>query len=74
MPEDNNSNTEAPKLSFFQLMLSAIAAAFGVQSDKNRKRDFQQKSIWPFVAAGLLFTAIFVLTLILVVKLVLGNQ
>lgn len=59
------------KLSFWQTMSSVIAASFGVQSQKNKERDFEKGSIKGFVAAALIFTAIFVLTLVVIVRLVL---
>ena len=62
------------KPSFGQVVLSTLAAAIGVQSNKNRERDFKGGSIKAYVAAGLIFTALFVLTLVLVVKTVLGNM
>ncbi|MFV8783655.1 DUF2970 domain-containing protein [Microbulbifer sp. SA54] len=62
------------KPSFGQVVLSTLAAAIGVQSDKNRERDFKSGSIKTYIAAGLLFTALFVLTLVIVVKTVLSNM
>jgi len=69
MKEENKQ-----KPSFGQVVLSTLAAAIGVQSNKNRERDFKGGSIKAYVAAGLIFTALFVLTLVLVVKTVLGNM
>lgn len=72
---DSNTDQErqAPvRPSIATLVLSTLAAAFGVQSNKNRERDFQHTSIVPFVLAGIVFTALFVLTLVLIVSLVLG--
>ena len=60
--------------SFGQLVLSTLAAAIGVQSNKNRERDFTGGSIKVYIAAGIIFTTLFVLTLVLVVKTVLGNM
>lgn len=57
-----------------QVILSTLAAAIGVQSSKNRERDFKSGSIKTYIAAGILFTALFVITLVLVVKTVLGNM
>ena len=51
---------------------SVLAAAFGVQSSKNRERDFSQGSYRHFVVAGFVFTVLFVFTLIVVVRVVLG--
>lgn len=60
-----------PKPSFLRAFLSVLAAALGVQSKTNLEKDFQQSSPLPFILAGLVFTVIFVLTLVLVVKVVL---
>lgn len=62
------------KPSIGQVILSTLAAAIGVQSSKNRERDFKSGSIKTYIAAGILFTALFVITLVLVVKTVLGNM
>jgi len=58
------------KPGFFQIALSVIAAAFGVQSDANRQRDFSQASPLAFIIGGILFTVLFVLTLVGIVMLV----
>ncbi|MBX9914894.1 MAG: DUF2970 domain-containing protein [Pseudomonadaceae bacterium] len=57
--------------SFWQMLHSVLAAAFGVQSGKNRARDFSQGKPSQFIALGLLFTLCFVLTILAVVKIVL---
>lgn len=62
------------KPSFGQIVLSTLAAAIGVQSNKNRERDFKGGSIKAYIAAGVIFTTLFVITLILVVKMVLSNM
>jgi hypothetical protein len=56
---------------FWQMLHSVLAAAFGVQSGKNRARDFSQGKPGHFIAIGLVFTLLFVLLLVAVVKLVL---
>ncbi len=50
---------------------SALAAAFGVQSGKNRERDFKHGKARNFIIAGVLFTLVFILVIVVVVKLVL---
>lgn len=67
-PEQQNQDK---KLSFWQTMGSVIAASFGVQSQKNKERDFEKGSISGFIAAALIFTVVFVVTLVVVVRLVL---
>ncbi|MBB2497218.1 DUF2970 domain-containing protein [Aquipseudomonas ullengensis] len=58
-------------LSFGQMLQSVLAAAFGVQSGKNRSRDFSRGKPSHFLIIGVLFTSVFVVTLIALVKLVL---
>jgi hypothetical protein len=61
------------KLKPWQVVGSVLAASFGVQSSKNRERDFKEGSFKTFVIAGILFTAIFIATIYLVVSTVLEN-
>jgi len=56
--------------SFWQMLHSVMAAAFGVQSGKNRARDFTHGKPSHFVLLGIMFTALFALTLFAIVKLV----
>lgn len=59
------------KPNLLQVVGSVFAAAFGVQSSANRERDFAGGSAKTFIIAGLIFTVLFVLTILAVVKLVL---
>lgn len=78
-PPDDNDRKSGPAtepergepLTFWQIAASTLAAAFGVQSSRNRERDFTRGRPVHFIIAGVVFTALFVLTLILVVNLVL---
>lgn len=56
---------------FWQVLHSVMAAAFGVQSAKNRSRDFTHGKPGQFLLVGLLFTVGFALTLFAIVKLIL---
>ena len=56
--------------STLQVVKSVLAAAVGVQSEKNRQRDFQSSTIWPFIIGGIIFTVLFVVGLIALVNLV----
>ena len=64
-PSDNKPPT------FWQVLHSVMAAAFGVQSAKNRTRDFTHGKPAQFMLLGLLFTVLFALTLFAIAKLVL---
>lgn len=61
---------EAPKVTFWTIVRSTLAAAIGVQSRANRQRDFEHGTPGAFIAAGVLFTAAFVAVLVGVVYLV----
>ncbi len=61
------------KLTLLQTIGSVLASFFGVQSGRNRQRDFQRGSAPKFIAVGLVLTALLVVTLWLVVKLVLNR-
>lgn len=60
------------KPSIIQTIKSILAAFIGVQSDKNRKLDFEQGSLTTYIIAGLVFTVAFVSILVFVVSRVLG--
>ncbi len=50
---------------------SVLASFFGVQSDKNRQRDFQKGNPIYFIMVGVILTILFVLIIIGVIKLIL---
>tara|TARA_X000000368_G_scaffold342479_1_gene281004 strand:+ start:330 stop:548 length:219 start_codon:yes stop_codon:yes gene_type:complete len=56
------------KLKFFEIIKSILAAAIGIQSLKNQKKDFNSNKGYVYIAFGILFTIIFVSFLIIVVK------
>jgi len=64
-------NSREEKLSILQVMKSVFAATIGVQSNRNRERDFRKGSAKIFIVAGIIGTALFVATIFAVVRLVL---
>lgn len=65
-------NDEQEKnLTLRQMLGSVLAAALGVQSGKNRARDFSRGKPSHFIILGVGFTVLFVLIVLGVVKLVL---
>jgi hypothetical protein len=62
------------KVGLRHLLQSVLAAALGVQSAKNRERDFQQGSAGVFIAAGLIFTVLFIGGVVAVVQMVIASQ
>ncbi|MCT7941241.1 MULTISPECIES: DUF2970 domain-containing protein [Shewanella] len=59
-------------MSLWQVFSSTIAAFFGVQTDKNRQRDFKTTSPIPFILMGIMLTVFLVLTLVAIVNQVLS--
>jgi hypothetical protein len=64
-----NLNEKPPTL--WQVIHSVLAAFFGVQSEANRRRDFTRGKPSQYIIVGLIATALFVLVMIGIVKLVL---
>ena len=58
------------KVSLFSLIGSLFAGAFGVQTDKNRTRDFTHGKFSHFIIGGIIFAILFVLVVYGIVQLV----
>lgn len=76
-PEQDSGNqaneADQPALNILQVIGSVFAAGLGVQSSKNRERDFKQGRFGVFIAAGFVFTLLFIGTVYAVVQLVLRS-
>jgi hypothetical protein len=68
--DPESSGNQKPSIT--QVIGSALSAAFGVQSEKNRIRDFKAGSPREFIVAGVIATVLFILTIYTVVRLVLA--
>lgn len=71
--DEGEGPTEKRGLNLVQVIGSVFAAGLGVQSSKNRERDFKQGRFGVFVAAGAIFTLLFIGTVFTVVQLVLSS-
>jgi hypothetical protein len=71
--EMDSIEIEEKKPSFWQIVFSTMAAFLGVQSNKNRVRDFKHGNIYAYIVAGLIFTVIFIGCIVLIIKVVLHN-
>jgi hypothetical protein len=60
-------------VTWWQVIGSTLAAAIGVQKRANRERDFSRGKPMQFIIAGIVFTALFVLIVALVVRVVLSQ-
>jgi len=67
---ENHDEEPKKKLTLTQVMFSTVAAAFGVQSSKNRERDFSSGDPIVFILSGIIFTLAFVLLVVGIVHLV----
>jgi hypothetical protein len=70
-PPATDEEESAPDITILQVVGSILASFYGVQSAKSRKRDFQHGKAKTFIAVGILMTAVWYLTIYLVVTLVL---
>lgn len=71
-PSEENED-EKTSIKPWQVVGSVFAAGLGVQSSKNRERDFKQGRFGVFLAAGFLFTLVFIASVYGVVQLVLKS-
>ncbi len=67
----SNPEEEPGKLNPVQVIGSIFAAGLGVQSSKNRERDFKQGRAGVFIASGIVFTLLFIGLVVFVVQMVL---
>ncbi len=66
--KSNRESEQSP--SWWEVCKSIFAAALGVQSEDQRARDFTYGKPVPYIIAGLIFTVIFVASLLAVAFLV----
>ena len=53
---------------FKQVLKAVLGAIVGVQSEQQRQQDFQTTTIWPYLVAGILAVAAFIVLLLLLVS------
>jgi len=63
--------SDPKKNGLLKVVFSALAAMFGVQSDRNRQKDFSSGSPLRYLVTGVLMAALFVVGVILLVRLAL---
>ena len=72
-PGDQDIEGKKRSLNLIQVIGSVFAAGLGVQSSKNRERDFKQGKFSVFIIAGVVFTLLFIATVFTIVQIVLNN-
>ncbi|MDA7722859.1 DUF2970 domain-containing protein [Pseudomonadales bacterium] len=73
MTQVDNPDEVLPPLTLWQMIGSALSAAIGVQSSKNRERDFARGKASHFIIIGVGFTAIFAVLMALLVRFILSQ-
>ncbi len=71
--EPTQDESEPGSLGIWNVVKSVLAAGFGVQSSRNRSRDFAKGKPVQFIAVGVVLTIGFVTAIIALVNLVLSN-
>ncbi|WP_372737352.1 DUF2970 domain-containing protein [Neptunomonas sp.] len=64
--DSKHFSQESPSL--WKMILSVLAAIFGVQSEQNRQRDFSKGSVWRFAILGLIALIVFIIAVILLTR------
>jgi len=64
-----NDNNKTP--SFWQVVKSVLAGMLGVQSAKNRERDFEHGKFSAYIFVAFIVVTLFILAIVAVVKTVL---
>lgn len=61
------------KPSIVDTIKSVLASFIGIQSEKNRRRDFQHGNPAQFILVGLVLTILFIVIMIVIVKIILAS-
>jgi hypothetical protein len=70
-PEEPAKSPES--LSPLTVLASVFRSWFGVQTEKNRQRDFSSNDPTPFIIAGIIFTIGMIVAVIVVVNVALSS-
>ncbi|MDX1693028.1 MAG: DUF2970 domain-containing protein [Ketobacteraceae bacterium] len=70
---NDEQEQEQEKISFLSMIQSVVAGIFGVQSDKNRQKDFRKGDASQFIVLGIVATLILMITMIMIVRSVLES-
>lgn len=66
MKDKADPQAPATKTTIWNMICSALAAFIGIQSDKNREKDFNQSSFIPFFITGVVLITLFFVGLTLI--------
>lgn len=69
----NSTEKKTTKPSIWWLIKTTLAAFVGVQTNANREQDFSQSSPLPYIVMGIIFTVVFLGTLMMVANYAIGE-
>ena len=72
MSEEQNPPPVVKPPTFLQVVGSVFAAMVGLQSSKNRERDFSRGNLKVYIVGGMIFTILFILTLLSIIRIILS--
>ncbi len=72
--KDMRLSEEKSGTGFFAVLKSIFAALFGIQSNRNRERDFKQGKASDYIVIGFVVVFVLVFIMIMIVKSVLLGQ
>jgi hypothetical protein len=72
MNEVEQKQDEEETLALWEVFQGVIAMFIGVQSEKNRERQFKYGKLHQFIIVGIFITVIFIVHIILLVKFVMN--
>ena len=70
---DPGQHESIPRPGILQVIQSVLAAAFGVQTEEARKRDFTRGNPLAYIIGGIVFTVLLIVTLVVIVRIVLSQ-
>lgn len=73
-PAERTTGSKMKGTGFFNIVKSSLAAAFGIQSQANRERDFKHGKPVHFIIAGIVTTVVFLALVGLFVKVMIATN
>lgn len=73
-PEESSDKGTGKGTGFWAVVQSVLAAGLGVQSSKNRARDFNDGRALHFIVGGLVGTILFVLAIVVFVSVIIRTS
>ncbi len=73
LPENNTEKQPKAGTGIKNILVSALAGLFGIQSEKNRARDFKEGKPADFILTGIIMVIVLILVMITIVNIVLSS-